>query len=51
MIVNIICTPKDIMDLLNANHLDALSNSDVGKDNNSDDPSYDFIYNIKLPDG
>lgn len=44
-------TPKDIMDLLNGNYLDALSNSDVGKGNNSDDPSYDFIYNIKLPDG
>ena len=37
---------KDAMNLLNGNYVDALSSDLVGKDS-----SYDFVYEIDLPDG
>lgn len=48
-------TAKDIQDLLNGKYMDALSSDLVGSELNGgevlDGPSYDFIYEITLPDG
>lgn len=48
-------TAKDIQDLLNGKYMDALSSDLVGSELNSgevlDGPTYDFIYEITLPDG